>query len=101
MAKAFVVREPVLLGREIQAILSGTVKDGTDNPLSREIRLYRYEDYGNLGWLAMLPRAVTTSDAETGAFSFTVNESDKMEWVVVCVGEDGENVLAFNHVRVS
>jgi len=82
--------------------ISGIVEDYLGNPVARDIRLYRKEEYVIDTAGAKTPYAVTTSNATTGAYSFTVNANENTEWVVVCIGKGGEeNILVFNNVRVS
>lgn len=80
--------------------ISGVVTDALGNPISREVRLFRWEDFIFDSTTARAPYAVVYSDPDTGEYSFTVNENDHMRWVVMCIGKDDENILAHNHVRV-
>lgn len=63
------------------ATISGTVVDGVGNPVSRVVRLYR-QDSG-----AFVAQAV--SDATTGAYSFTVANTDKH----FVVAQDNANLV--------
>jgi len=91
---------PILFSKVHTRTISGTVKNGSGQALKREVRLYRKEDFTfDITVEARKPYSTTISDEVTGAYSFTVNEGSKMQWVVVCVGREGENVLAYHHVK--
>ena len=63
------------------ATISGTVVDGVGNPVSRVVRLYR-QDSG-----AFVAQVV--SDATTGAYSFTVANTDKH----LVIAQDNTNLV--------
>ena len=95
---------PILAVLKAQQTISGTVEDSTSSPLAREVRLYRYEEFMfdiTSTSPARVPYDTTTSNPTSGAFSFTVPADSVQEWVVVCVGEDGENVMAHHRVKVT
>ena len=91
---------PISVLRTPRGIISGVVKDKDGNPASREVRLWRENDYLYQIERSKVPYAITLSDPVTGEYSFTVNEGPVREWVVVCVGQEGETVLAYHHVKV-
>lgn len=105
MARVIVLTDPSIIApscllRTPLEVISGVVTDKDGNPAAREVRLYRENDFIYQMETAKVPYAITWSDPVTGEYSFTVNEGPVREWVVVCVGQEGENVLAHHHVRV-